>query len=130
MTDPVAETNPVSPLDSPSSLVLNQKVVDGVLVVHARGEVDMATVHLLDEQLRAAEAVVVPPARLVLDLTGVTFLASMGLAQLATHHELCAERGTVLRIVASDRLVLRPIQLTGLDEILVIVDTLDDALAS
>jgi anti-sigma B factor antagonist len=124
-----AETDPVGQLDAPGGLFVDREVVDAAVVVRAHGDLDMATAELLDQQLRAAEAVVAPPAPVVLDLTGVQFLASTGLALLVTHHELCAEHGTPLRIVASHRQVLRPIQITGLQQKLVIVDTVADALA-
>jgi anti-sigma B factor antagonist len=111
-------------------LQVRHEIVDGAVVVHARGEVDMSTRKLLDLQLQAAESQVVPPAPVVLDLTGVTFLASMGLSLLIEHRELCAEFGSRLFVVATDRAVLRPIQLTGLDEELMIVATVQAALTA
>ena len=129
MTETGAGTDLVAQLGTSSGLAVERKVVGHAVVVRANGDIDMATADLLDEQLRAAEAVVVPPAPVVLDLTGVRFLVSMGLAQLVAHHDVCTKRGSQLRVVAADRQVLRPIQVTGLDQKLVIVATLPDALA-
>ncbi len=98
------------------------------MVVHVRGDVDMATKDLLDEQVRAAEAAVEPPAMVVLDLSGVRFLASMGLALLVDHHERCEQRGTPLRVVVTNNQVWRPIELTGLNQFLVVVGSVDEAL--
>jgi anti-sigma B factor antagonist len=111
-------------------LQLRHEIVDGAVVVHALGEVDMATRKLLDLQLQAAESQVVPPAPVVLDLTGVTFLASVGLSLLVEHHERCAESGSRLVLVANDRVVLRPMQITGLDNLVTIVPTVQAALAA
>ncbi|MFC0437691.1 STAS domain-containing protein [Kutzneria buriramensis] len=69
-----------------------------------------------------------PPV--VLDLTGVTFLASMGLSLLAEHHDQCAEFGSRLVVVATERVVLRPIQITGLDGLVTIVPTVQAALST
>ncbi len=110
------------------ALRVRQEIVDGAVVVCAVGEVDMATRDLLDLQLQVAESEVLPPAPVVLDLTGVVFLASMGLSLLVEHHQQCAEFGSRLVVVATDRAVLRPIELTGLDEALTIASTVEAAL--
>jgi anti-sigma B factor antagonist len=122
--DPLAELPP----DPSGALQVRQEMIDGTVVIHALGEVDMATRRVLDVQLQAAETQVLPPAPVVLDLTGVTFLASMGLSLLVEHHEKCAEFGSHLVVVATALAVLRPIQLTGLDEVLTIVPTVEAAL--
>jgi hypothetical protein len=46
---------------------------------------------------------------------------------MAEHSERCAQIGSRLVVVATDRAVLRPIQITGLDELLKIVPTVQDA---
>ncbi|MFI9383455.1 STAS domain-containing protein [Kutzneria sp. NPDC052558] len=111
-------------------LWVDTEFAGAAVVVHVRGEIDMVSKDRLDERLRAAEAVAVPPAPVVLDLTGVRFLASMGLALLVTHHELCADRGTPLRVVATGHQVLRPIQITGLDQLLAITRSVAEAVGS
>ena len=69
------------------------------------------------------------PALLVLDLTAVTFLASSGMAELVrTHRQLEGE--IPVRVVATGRLVLRPLELTRLTDELAIHATLADALAA
>jgi anti-sigma B factor antagonist len=115
-------------LGAPGGLLVACEVVGHAVVVRVRGEIDMSNAELLDEQLQAARAVVVPPAPVVLDLTGVSFLPSTGLELLIIHHDRCAEHGSPLRVVATHRQVLRPIQITGLDQKLVIVSTVGDAL--
>jgi anti-sigma B factor antagonist len=64
---------------------------------------------------------------LVLDLSGVTFLGSAGLAVLADAHNSASQRDVVLQVVASSRMVLRPLQVTGLDRLLTIVPDLRTA---
>ena len=76
--------------------------MDGAVVLHLRGEVDMATGPLLDEHLTRAVALVTPPAPLVVDLSLVQHLGSVGVALLATCHRRCQAAGIPLRIVAGD----------------------------
>lgn len=130
MSEDTAAVDPVAQLDAPGGLVVEREVIGHAVVVRAHGEVDMSNAVLLDEQLQAAQAIVVPPAPVVLDLTDLSFLPSTGLALLITHHERCAAHGSPLRVVATDRRVLRPIQITELDQLLVIVATVQDALST
>lgn len=71
-----------------------------------------------------------PPAVLVLDLTGLKFLGSAGLALLVRCDLLCQDRGNQLRIVAANGAVLRPITLTGLDKVLTTVPSLAEAVTT
>jgi anti-sigma B factor antagonist len=102
-------------------LWVQRMVENHSVVVRASGELDMLTAPTLAKQLQYAEAVVVPPAPVVLDLTGITFLSSAGLSVLITHHKRCVELGSRLEVVASNRAVTRPLNLTGLDSVLVVI---------
>ena len=89
----------------------------GVLLTVA-GEVDSSTA----PSLRAAvDTVFADGARsLTVDLDGVTFLDSAGLCVLAGAHRRAAEDGVVLRVLASTRAVIRPLQITGLYDLLAV----------
>lgn len=105
-------------------LLWMQRTVEGhSVVVRAGGELDMLTAPRLSGQLDLAEAIVVPPAPVVLDLSGLTFLSSAGLSLLLEHDRRCAELGSRLEIVPGGRAVTRPLEATGLDEILTITTT-------
>nr|WP_239521441.1 STAS domain-containing protein [Blastococcus saxobsidens] len=84
-------------------------------VLVATGEIDCTSaphVQARIEQLLDAGA-----RELVIDLTAVTFLDSAGLCALATVHRLSA--GQVgIRVLASTRAVIRPLQITGLWQLL------------
>ena len=107
---------------------LRQQLREPAVVVQASGELDMATAPVLDRQLHMAESHLSPPAPLVLDLTGITFLGSSGLTVLADHRNRCAELGVALHLVVTSRAVLRPLQITGLDGGLRLFDTVGSAL--
>lgn len=102
-----------------------QRTVDNLsVVVQVGGELDMLTAPRLSAQLDRAEAVVVPPAPVVLDLTGLTFIGSAGLAVLLVHHERCAALGSTLQIRANTSVVTRPLRMTALDRVLNLVPEL------
>ncbi|MFL6121321.1 STAS domain-containing protein [Actinophytocola sp.] len=104
-----------------SDLLWIDRTVDGhAVVVRVFGEVDLVTAPLLSAQLRLAEAVVVPPAAVVLDLTGVTFIGSAGLTVLLDHRERCAVRGTRLQVIGG-HLVRRVVTVAGLAQVLPLI---------
>jgi anti-anti-sigma factor len=83
-------------------LTVDQEIVNGAVVLHLRGEIDMATGPLVDERLARAVTVATPPAPLVVDLTKVQHLGSVGVALLTACHRRCHASGIPMRIVAGD----------------------------
>lgn len=63
---------------------------------------------LLDDEVR----------ELTVDLTAVSFLDSAGLCVLAAAHRRAAAQQVQLRVLASSRAVVRPLQITGLWQLL------------
>jgi len=53
-------------------------------------------------------------ADLTVYLTGVSSLDSAGLCVLAAAHRRAAAQGAVFRVLAANRAVIRPLQITGL----------------
>ena len=100
---------------------------EGVAVVSVGGEIDLSTAPAFEEVI--AEALEVDPPALVVELSEVTFLASVGLRILAATQE---EVGTSvqLAVVADHAAASRPMQLTGLDKLISLYPTLDEALTA
>ncbi len=82
------------------------------------GELDSSTAPSLHAAVDSALADRV--RTLTVDLDGVTFLDSAGLCVLARAHRRAAEDGVLLRVVASTRAVIRPLQITGLYDVLAV----------
>jgi anti-sigma B factor antagonist len=82
------------------------------------GEVDSASAPSLRSAVDAAFAG--GARKLTVDLDGVTFLDSAGLCVLAAAHRRATESGVVLRVLASNRAVIRPLQITGLWQLLAV----------
>lgn len=95
-------------------------------VVNIVGEIDIATA----PEIRAAitEAIQTSTASVVvIDLRGVTFMGSPGLSALLTAESQATAKGVRLGVVTGDnRIVLRPLQITGLDKTIPIQPTLDE----
>jgi anti-sigma B factor antagonist len=66
----------------------------------------------------------------VVDLSGVTFLASSGLAVLIGGARRLAEIGGRLRLVAASRAVTRPLQVTGADALFDVHDDVASAVTA
>jgi anti-sigma B factor antagonist len=99
------------------------------LVVTVAGEIDQSTV----DRLRAAVTAAFDQLRdgeiLVIDLTAVTFFGSPGLQALVDVTEAAKQRREPLRIVVDhNRPVIRPLQITGLGDVLALYDTVQQAL--
>jgi anti-sigma B factor antagonist len=97
-------------------------------VARIRGEVDMSNAELLADELssRVGEA-----PWLVLDLSECDYLDSAGLSVIARIHARCRARGAQLRIVvpSSAATVDRVLAITGMDGILQVDRSIDEALA-
>ena len=67
-----------------------------VVTVFARGEIDLATAHSLEHDLRSAHREV--PQEMVLDLAEVTFMDSTGVHLLLDAYERAMEGGYQIRL--------------------------------
>jgi anti-sigma B factor antagonist len=80
------------------------------------GEVDSSSAPVVRQQL---DALLDGEVRdLTIDLTAVTFLDSAGLCVLAAAHRRASAQQVQLRVLASSRAVVRPLQITGLWQLL------------
>lgn len=100
------------------------------VVVSVRGELDLATVPVLRERLAGVYDVAAAPSPLVVDLSGLTFIGSAGLALLVDLNNQCEERGVLLALVAVGSVVPRAIQVTALDQVFSVHASLDEALGT
>ncbi|HVL82790.1 MAG TPA: STAS domain-containing protein [Pseudonocardia sp.] len=93
----------------------------GTTVIRAVGEIDLLTAPLLHERIGHA----LPGcARLVVELAGVTFLASSGLQVLLLAQEAAAAGGVELYLTGTDTaMVDRVLRASGLDRILPVTGT-------
>jgi len=89
---------------------------DASAAVRAAGEIDSTTAPLLSQHL--TELLDSQVRELTVDLRSVSFLDSAGLCVLATAHRRAVRQDVRLRVLASSRAVVRPLQITGLWDLL------------
>jgi anti-sigma B factor antagonist len=124
----VRTVSPSEPASQPAELQVTHRVVDGVPVVVATGEIDVDTASLLADAVKTSvDQAAGKPC--ILDLTDVDFLNSAGLTALlevARHAE--ARREPLRIVVDANRPVIRPIEVTGLDDVLALYHSVEEAL--
>ena len=99
----------------------------GVTVLTVTGDVDVYTGPVL--RARLAGVLDSGRRRLVVDLAGVDFLDSTGLAALVAGLNLAREVGGSLTLACPQERLVRLLRITGLDEVFVVHATMADALA-
>jgi anti-anti-sigma factor len=99
---------------------------DRLVVLSVSDEVDILSAPQLAEAI--CEALRNAPTGLIVDLTKVNFLASVGMSVLVAAQEAADALSVPFGIVAEGAATSRPIRLLGIDAILVLYPTLGDAL--
>jgi anti-sigma B factor antagonist len=106
--------------------VRTEEPAPGTVLLRVAGEVDMLSSPTLRESI--ASALRQDGQRLVLDLDGVEFLGTSGLAALVEARASAQERDTELWLACSRRQVLRPLRIAGLIELFQVADSVPEAL--
>jgi anti-sigma B factor antagonist len=97
------------------AVMTTRRQSDGVLVVDVRGTLDAATVDALREALLSTLQAQ-RPATMIVDLTFVTFMDSMGIGALVTGYNAAREVGTRFVLRNPSEFVHRQLRVTGLTE--------------
>ncbi|WP_116045969.1 STAS domain-containing protein [Amycolatopsis palatopharyngis] len=100
---------------------------DGVVVIHLDGDVDLVTVPVVATALN--EALSAEPNVVLVDMSAVGFLCSKGVSLLIEVDEQARGAGKRLCLATTQRAVLRPLQLLGLQERFQILPSVSHALA-
>ncbi|RAV10050.1 anti-anti-sigma factor [Mycolicibacterium sp. GF69] len=110
-------------------LTVTQDVRGSAVVVSVTGEVDSNSVAILQPHLDAAiETADGHRAKLlIVELSRVTYFGSAGLNAVLECYEKGLAAGVSVRLVAANPEVVRPIEVTGLDKILIPYANVADA---
>lgn len=100
---------------------------DTTVIIGCVGVFDILTAPEVER--RIAGVLEKNPTLLIVDLTGIEFLASHGMNVLLAAHGQCGA-GTTFAVVADGPVTRRPMQLIGITDMLTVYPTLDDALGS
>jgi len=115
------------PLTGTDPITTSVQHRDGIAVLAVGGEIDMVTAPQFEKAIDAVLAD--DPQTLVIDLTEVTLLASVGLRLLVTANKRLGESDR-FAVVAAAPATIRPIELTDLNEVFDLYLSLGDALAA
>lgn len=112
-----ANLNPdVDPDLSAAELIdIDEQWHDDLAVLRVSGEVDILSAPLLGDRLAAL--FITSPRVLVLDLAGVTYLGSSGLAVLVQARDSASHGNVALRLVLATQGVRQPLAATALLEL-------------
>ena len=113
-------------MNTPSHLELAERDDGSAVVLAATGIMDMGVAPDLADRVRAILRR--RPSMLIVDLTGVTFLATAGMSVLMEARRKSAELSIVFRVVAQSPVTVKPMQLLGIDDLLAIYPTVGTAL--
>ena len=91
-------------------------------LVALRGELDLLTVSKVAEVLDGLELRADALRHVVLDLRGLTFLDLLGLKELIRQNEFARSNRHNLAVVRGTAAIQRVLELTGVEEMLVVVD--------
>jgi anti-sigma B factor antagonist len=120
---------PTVGVDADHLLRVTSRPLPAAVVVAATGEVDLATAEDLAVVVRAAFER--HPGKIVIDLSDVQFLASVGLSVLAEAEQAASETGQLLYVIVGEHdAVARSLAISGLAEHLTVFHDLNDALRS
>jgi anti-sigma B factor antagonist len=102
-----------------------QKLASGGLVVSVQGQVDLYAAP--DLKARLIDALDRGDGRIVVDVTESMFLDSTALSTLFSAHRRARRRGGRVVLVNTSDEIARTLSITGLDAILDVVETVDEA---
>ncbi len=109
----------------PEQLDIETITRDGWKVVRVKGEIDLASVGELENEVGGL--IESGTTRIIIDLTGVTFLDSTGLRTLLATHSRLAQLGGTLALVLNGGPVERLLDITGVADTFTVYPTLEAA---
>jgi anti-anti-sigma factor len=113
-----------NPAGTPSQCIVTDSWHDSVVVIRCSGDLDMLTAPALERQIETA--LTKKPTAMIIDLSAVDFLASVGMGLLVEAHDRCGT-ATQFMVVADGPATSRPMRMIGLGEIMALHPTLEQA---
>ena len=105
----------------------DRQIDDDTHVVAVTGEIDLFTAPEFKQ--RMSDLIDAGRSRLVVDLSGTTFIDSSSLGVLIGAHRRLKLRGGALLVVCENEAISKTFKITGLDGVFTIAPTVDAALS-
>jgi anti-sigma B factor antagonist len=113
-----------------SGLEIDERAGGGGRALMLGGELDMASAPMLHAAVSRICENGAAGARITLDLSGLAFIDSTGMAEVILTSQLCDRDGFELTVVPGPRAVQRLFELTGLIDALPFAESSDTAASS
>ena len=107
--------------------ITDRKVDDDTHVVSVTGEIDLFTAPEFKQRMSAP--IDAGRSRLVVDLSGTTFIDSSSLGVLIGAHRRLKLRGGALLVVCENEAITKTFKITGLDGVFTLAPTVEAALS-
>ena len=107
--------------------ITDRKVDDDTHVVSVAGEIDLFTAPEFKQRMSAP--IDAGRSRLVVDLSGTTFIDSSSLGVLIGAHRRLKLRGGALLVVCENEAITKTFKITGLDGVFTVAPTVEAALS-
>jgi anti-anti-sigma factor len=116
--------------DAHSTLRATAQRCDSSVIIYAGGEVDACNEHTWQRLLSEVAATITAPGALIVDVTGLDFVACCAFAALAEEADRCRRRGVNFCLVCLEPGVARIVQACGLSGVLPVYSSADSALSN
>ena len=109
-----------------NELIIDTRKTDHALVVSPKGEIDLSRSPILRKKL--GELLAERPGMIVIDLSGVSYMDSSGVATLVEALQQCRTSDTSLTLCALQDRVRSIFEIARLDMVFTIADSVENAL--
>lgn len=113
-------------MNAPNELIIEVNNTDQATIVAPQGEIDLGRSPGL--RTRLGEIIAEKPGRIIIDLSGVTYMDSSGVATLVEALQQCRSINASLTLCAMQDRVRSIFEIARLDMVFTIADTIEHAL--
>ncbi len=111
------------PNGSPLTIETLPGKTPGSVILRLTGPIVLASILLLRAQFRGLES----PQLTILDMSGVPYVDSAGMSEIISHHIYCRDRQVRLVVAGVTPRVMSMLQVTRLDHVLNLAETVEEA---
>lgn len=104
-----------------------EDLADGATAARLNGRMDIEGAQAVDAKFNVLSST---KNKLVIDMSGVTFIASMGLRTLMMCARSMASKGAKMAIAGAQPNVMKVLETSGMTQIVPVTESVDDALAA
>lgn len=110
-----------------AELQIESRQQDDVWIMTLDGEASITQITALEQAFLRARAA--KPQRVVLDLRGLSFISSLGMGTMVALHRDLSRKGGALRVAGMQPMVADAFQRARLSDLLILCDSVDDAIS-